>query len=72
MSPLLGYKTQATDTSIEIELLLVQRWRQFTLTQKVEIITGLNKGYRRQPFGTKQRSQPFLLAKFQIATDNLN
>jgi hypothetical protein len=56
MAPLLGYKTQATDTSIEIELLLVQRWRQFTLTQKAEIITGLNKGCRQLSLiGIKQQ-----------------
>lgn len=56
MSPLLGYKTQATDTSIEIELLLVQRWRQFTLTKKAEIITGLNKGCRQLSLiGIKQQ-----------------
>ena len=56
MSPLLGYKTQATDTSIEVELLLVQRWRQFTLTKKAEIITGLNKGCRQLSLiGIKQQ-----------------
>lgn len=45
-SPLLGYKTQATDTSPEIDQLLVQRWRDFNIEQKVELITGLTKGCR--------------------------
>lgn len=42
----LGYKTQAADTSLEIDLLLVQRWRKFKLEQKAELITGLNRGCR--------------------------
>ena len=42
----LGYKTQAADTSIEIHLLLVQRWREFKLEKKVAIITGLTRGCR--------------------------
>ena len=43
---LLKYKTQAKDTSLEIDLLLVQRWRELRLEQKVELITGLNEGCR--------------------------
>lgn len=42
----LGYKTQAADTNIEIELLLVQRWRDFELEKKAELITGLTRGCR--------------------------
>ena len=53
---LLGYKTQATDTSIEIELLLVQRWREFALEKKAELITGLNQGCRQLSLiGIKQQ-----------------
>ena len=43
---LLKYKTQAKDTSLEIDLLLVQRWRELRPERKVELITGLNEGCR--------------------------
>ncbi|MGL5034480.1 MAG: hypothetical protein ACRC6M_11840, partial [Microcystaceae cyanobacterium] len=43
---LLGYKTQATDTSLELDLLLVQRWQELTLVKKAELIIGLTQGCR--------------------------
>jgi hypothetical protein len=44
--PLQRYKTQAEDTSIEIDLLLVQRWRELTLEKRAVLLEGLNYGCR--------------------------
>jgi hypothetical protein len=41
-----GYRSQAEDTNIDIDLLQFQRWREMSLSQKARLITGATQGCR--------------------------
>ena len=42
--PLTAYQAQSPDTSIEADLFLFQKWREFPLWKKAELTTGVTKG----------------------------
>lgn len=55
-----GYRAQSEDTSIEIDYLQFQRWREIPLTQKAQLTIGITKGCRQLSL---QKIDIFILKK---------
>lgn len=45
-----GYRSQAEDTSQEIDILQFQRWKLMSMTKKAQLIIGANQGCRKLSF----------------------